>query len=1602
MASNKLFGLCNLVFMLIYTNLLYASCSTDMLKGSYTFQANLQIQGRQCHLSGTWLMDGKGGGWDESASKGGNSCPDLTKSNDESFRYQVGADCKGQFVTYGGDSYGFLLMPDGTIRLFLERQDEATGTFNRPLSSDEIKTIGQGQVNWNNKGDTSDDLPFYQTTWQQLQAKWRALTFKVSTQCPTTKLQGNYTYQGKFTIAGKPCQGTGNWLFNNTGSGWINGKTLCPGQKEIKVTKPFRYEFDNNCRITLKVLNASEEGNAIELLDGGRLRLTFAAQAKAIVTFNYTLTEKEANVIREGLTDWNHAEIRERWNHYLLAGLTALHKGILNSGNVQDAEKNFQAAFELAKTKTSKGVSWDELIENGIKAGNAGNYKEVQRQYKKAYFFYLNANTLHLGGQLRQAQGNMEQAGSFFQQCLNTLKTATPEKLHFISFAWRPMVSSGHANKLWQLLKEDYTQLEQQHRHKLAECSIELAKTYGMDRYDEAEALYSQAIRIVRSTMPETDGNFLLTLSHFADFEKERSHYKKAEALQREILAIRQKTLSANDLDIAFSYAEIANTLNYQGRYDEAKENIEKSKYILENHQPSKEGDYGVVSAILSTLIHDYIQQGLYEAAEKLQQQYVSTVRKWYGENHIEMASALSLSAALYLNQWKAVEAEAVARKVLNIQKITGVGRATVNMSENIVLDHAGLAKALMQQERYRESEKLFLQTLEMARRLLPNHSDVLTDVYDYLGGFYITLGEYAKAKSYLEEGFNNHSKYFSPLQSVWTLTKLGNLYISLGDYEKGGQLLQKGLAIRKQFLPENHPDIAESLGRLASLYELQALSKDPTTKQHLLDQAEVMHQQVYEVAQKNPLQDKLLVTALNNLAATYHRQNKFAEAERLYNESLQVQESKFKQYESSIATTRKNLADNYRDQRNFSLAETLYQQVMVMEQLVTPNTLSKTVNAATLASLQENEPNHEKILARADTLSRMALLQERKQAYTKALDFVRAALAVQAKIPILENKNVSQKTSLLNIRQDASRLLVRLVKKLSETNTKPATDLPEAFQALQLAHGNQRMQALQKTAMRLSSRNPKIQKKLQELWRKQTLWQNLDKSYVENMARPDMPNTKNAEQLRQKQAQAGRDIEKLDKALQREFPAYAQLIHPEPITLEKVQAQLNPDEALLAYLVDEKATYLFVVRPGQKPKLHYLESGQQALENAVNQLRASLQNPQQDIQQGGLKPFDLQMAYGLYTKIFEPAEADLVGVKHIFIVADDALQQLPLHVLVKTTPTKPKVTNQHGDYAKADWLAKHYAFSYLPAVHSLAYLRGNRNLRQGSHAKAPFIGFGDPLLKDGLVAKAGQMSEQFAQLGQFVALGGDPSATLREELPRVPQTATALTDIAKLLNVTDPTALYLGQAATESQIEQLSDSGRLSQHRIVGFATHALLPDIGESGLVLTPPPKSDKSVDEADLDLTSVLESGGKDDGYLTASEAAALDLDADWVLLAACNTATLQDTSEGLSQLAKGFFVAGARSVLASQWPVDASTMQQLMRYLFNDLHENPTLRRAEALQHSILKVLDRPDNDCNWLCKLGLIKNSPSAHPSYWAPFVILGEGGAIQSATESMP
>src|SRR6266404_5083862 len=209
--------------------------------------------------------------------------------------------------------------------------------------------------------------------------------------------------------------------------------------------------------------------------------------------------------------------------------------------------------------------------------------------------------------------------------------------------------------------------------------------------------------------------------------------------------------------------------------------------------------------------------------------------------------------------------------------------------------------------------------------------------------------------------------------------------------------------------------------------------------------------------------------------------------------------------------------------------------------------------------------------------------------------------------------------------------------------------------------------------------------------------------------------------------------------------------------------------------------------------------------------------------------------------------------------------------------------------------------------------------------------------------------------------------------LPRLPDTADELKSIALALQADPSKVLKLGKDANEDAVKTIDLSG----FKVLAFATHGLVP--GELNGLTQPA-----------LALSAPAVAGVGGDGLLTMEEILALKLDADWVVLSACNTGAGSGAgAEAASGLGRAFFYAGTRALLVTNWSVHSQSARELTTDLFRRQAADGTLTRGEALRKSMLALID----GAGFKDEAGRIVFS-YAHPLFWAPYSIIGDGGSF--------
>ena len=587
------------------------------------------------------------------------------------------------------------------------------------------------------------------------------------------------------------------------------------------------------------------------------------------------------------------------------------------------------------------------------------------------------------------------------------------------------------------------------------------------------------------------------------------------------------------------------------------------------------------------------------------------------------------------------------------------------------------------------------------------------------------------------------------------------------------------------------------------------------------------------------------------------------------------------------------------------------------------------------------------------------------------------ADVAYKASIPILIDQarnDAENDTSSIKQQQRMTFLLESYLASLAHTAkndpSQVASAAAQAFQIADIARGSGVQRALTASAARASIKDLQLAglaRQEQDLQRRINTLSELLTGL--RSAAPD-------QQLPAVQGKIRTDIEAfksqrdlLKKEIEKKFPDYAELVEPKPASIERTQKLLKADEVLVSWYFAENTGYVWAISK-QGAQFSQLSIGRKQMAKQVAQLRKALDPGVSTIDE--IPPFDVVLAFKLYQEILAPVEAAFKGKKVMLVVPHAELGQLPISLLVTQAINQPAKVGAiaFAGYKSVPWLTRDIAVAQIPSVTALTALR---SLPEGNPNRKNFVGFGDPYFSSAQEKSAQKsVSTQLTTRGVPLKLRSAPkiagvSSAELALLPRLPDTSIEIEEIAKVVGA-QPGDIFLHKQASVKQVTSMD----LSDRKVIMFSTHGLVP--GELNGLTQPA-----------LAMSSPDVTGDQDDGLLTMDKVIALKLDADWVVLSACNTAAGEGAgSEAVSGLGRAFFFAGAKALLVSNWPVDSVASRQLMTDLFKRQQDNKTLAKPEALRQAMLAQIDQGG------VKDGSTMKYSYAHPLFWAPFMVVGD------------
>jgi CHAT domain-containing protein/tetratricopeptide (TPR) repeat protein len=1136
---------------------------------------------------------------------------------------------------------------------------------------------------------------------------------------------------------------------------------------------------------------------------------------------------------------------------------------------------------------------------------------------------------------------------------------------------------------------------------------------YLTAKYAEAAPLFEKALSIQRRILGEEDLHTAHACRRLARNLQAEGKLAEAGRLFEKSLAISCKILGEKHPDTAEAYGELGSNLSHRAKYAEGEPLLEKALIVI--REIGGEEHLSTARAY-NNLAFNRNAQGKYAEAGTLFEKALVIRRKFLTEEHPETAQAYGNVGTNLSQQGRYAEAAPLLEKAVRIlRKILGEENPKTALSYN------NLASNLGHQGKYTEAAPLLEKALAINRKILGEEHPETGRSYNNLASNLGRQSKYAEGAALLEKALAIYWKIVGeqhPHTAV-TYNNLGHNLAQRGKYFEAAPFLEKALAIRRKILGEEHPDTASSYHNLAS--NLRAQGK--------YAEAALLFEKAVAIYRKTSHPNTAI--SYNNLAANLEMQGKYAEAALFLEKAVAINRKILGEEHPHTAVSYNNLAHNLDEQGKYFEATRLHEKALALWRR-TPgeehlNTALGYLNLANCLYAQGKYAEAEVGLASATRVYAIARLRSAGPGLERALfgvkesplAFLSACLARNGKT-ILAWQNLE------------SMLARGLLEDIASGSAFPRPISPDES-------GRE-----QELLVRLDQLDKQILKSLTAAKK--------EKAASEQLAKILAQRRQTGEELAKLEAVvAARQVYDL-KRIQSRIPTDAALIVWVDIKGEPKAKDPNGEHWACVLRHSGPPAWVKLAGSGDKGAWtkdddELPERFRKAVSDPAAASAADLKTLMEKLSAQRLAPLAPYL----------PAKDRLPAVKRLIVVPVGVMAGVPLEALsddrivsyvpsgtmwarlqeqgrLKTDPALLAV----GD-PKFRKTGKEVAASGPPpkaGVFIMKVLPGSDAAKNGIKAQDVLLQYGVTKLEnpasllsaikeqsnnaavDLTVWRAGKTFTVKVPTGplgiqvykepaeKVILAQRDAERVIRAsrgaDFTPLPGSRAEVEAIAKLLPK-EATLKLLGSQASEQKLADLADRGELKKYRYLHFATHGEVNShiAFQSAIILA----QDQLPEPAEA-----LRGKNFIDGRLTAAELLNWKLDADMVVLSACQTGLGQPAGgEGYLGFSQALFKAGARSLVVSLWKVDDTATSLLMlRFYENLLRRRPGLKaplaKAEALAEAKSWLRNLTAKEAETLAKnlppverIGTAKGRPLArtarpyeHPYYWAAFILIGD------------
>ena len=1037
-------------------------------------------------------------------------------------------------------------------------------------------------------------------------------------------------------------------------------------------------------------------------------------------------------------------------------------------------------------------------------------------------------------------------------------------------------------------------------------------------KYDLALEYYFKALNISKEFLQENNPLIATSYNDIGYTYSEKGEYDLALEYHLKSLNIRKSLFGEKHPDVAISYNNIGNVYHKQGEYDLGLKYLTKAVDIFKGES----GDNRLNIAMINNNIgENYSAKGEYDKALEFHFSALKVRHELLEENNIDIAKSYNNIGNVYVHKSNNDIALEYHFKALNIRKkLLGEAHPSVAISYNNI-GEVYLKKGVNDSALIYFSKALIINNTILGEK----HPATVTS-YNNIASVYANLGNYNLTLEYLLKALSINKELYGEnyLLIATSYNNIGVVYNNKGEYTQALEYCFKALKILNEAYGENHPNVAITNNNIGDVYHQRGE----------YDSALVYYLKALSIRKEtSPELHPDLAMFYTNIGLIYSHKEQYNLALEYYLKALKIKKEFFGEKHPDVAWSYNIIGVDLNKQKKYKLALKYFQKGIVAN--------SRSFNDSSNVYSNPILNNYFEAPALLISLYGKAQVFNRKQDYISSLRNFNLCDSL-----IIEmRKTASTKTDKFAWGEQTNLIYEEAINVCMSIMKNPPDNYPKKYYEEQAFKYSEKSKAgvlivalTGKESLKFAGIPDSLLQKEHEL--------QIDISFYEKRL-AETPDSINEILFRDQLFKLNRRYDELIAKFEKEYPDYFNLKYATiNITIKDIQSILDYKTAIRSYFQGDSIIYIFTLTKHNLdiqavPKLANLN-------DTITRLRYGLTKTSPRMQESYRR-----IGLLLYRQLFpENAELDK-QIKNLIIIPDGNLAILPFESLLTSN-----YTDDINSYKEYPYLIKKYNISYSYSA-NLYYRTFSREASSTIEitnlndwlAFAPVF---DKSVDNTLSMSTCELKEQLDLL-KTDSLMINRSMFDRSYITPLPSTETETKTIFSLFNDNNLKAkVILYNNANEQTIK----SGELEKYRVLHFATHGFVnserPEL--SGLLFA-------------QDTTA------EEDGILYLGEIYNLKLNADLVVLSACETGLGQiQKGEGIIGLTRALLYAGTNNIVVSLWQVaDQSTSDLMVDFYKNSLASKGMQSYSEALRNA----------------KLKMIKEGKYAHPLYWAPFILIG-------------